>query len=102
MSGCGPKHEIELQGTVTGLKPTAQGGVVVINGTFNGSGTPDVVHLVIGAKTRISDQRPGQDGSKQVALASLRPGQTVAARITGGVRESYPLQADASHVSITN
>ncbi len=101
-SGCRLTRGIELKGTITSLQPNPQGGsgLVVVNGGFNNQGAPGQVHLRVGPRTKIFDERQGE--TKIAIFAVLEPGQTIHARITGGVQETYPAQALASEVTIVN
>ncbi|MGB7921608.1 MAG: endonuclease/exonuclease/phosphatase family protein [Pyrinomonadaceae bacterium] len=73
-------------------------GTVMIEGVKEADTNFDKASVRVTNETRIFDRR-GKE-RKQASFDDLKPGRKVAARFTGPVMESYPVQATASEIVI--
>lgn len=104
-SGAAPSAGADIRGTITDIyQADAQSreegivGSVLIEGVIEEDTEFDRASVTITDKTRIFEQK-GQE-RLPVTFDSLKIGQRVQARFTGGVLESYPVQATASEIVI--
>jgi len=104
-SGATPSTGADIRGTITDiLQADAQSreegiiGSVLIEGVIEEDTQFDKASVTITDKTRIFEQK-GQE-RLPMTFESLKIGQRVQARFTGGVLESYPVQATASEIVI--
>lgn len=104
-SGATPSTGADIRGTITDiLQADAQSreegmvGSVFIEGVIEEDTQFDKASVTITDKTCIFEQK-GQE-RLPVTFESLKIGQRVEARFTGGVLESYPVQATASEIVI--
>lgn len=65
-------------------------------------GEVDAAHLTVNDETTISSSVDvaGISADQELAASDLKPGLIVEAWVTGGVAESYPIQARASQVEV--
>lgn len=109
--GCGPGpagntgNKVDIRGTITSLSPAdeqakAAGtlGSILVEGTVEKDTSFDKASIRITDKTRILERQA--QGEVEVNFDTFKLGQTVEAKFTGPVAESYPVQAVAGEVII--
>ncbi len=96
-SGAVPDGPPSIRGTITSVS-FSQGGVgsILVEGPVADDTTLDKAALTITEGTKVIDA-----SNKPFDAEGLKAGMQVEVWITGPVRESYPVQADADTVRVT-
>jgi hypothetical protein len=101
--GCGPRLPSgppAIRGSVASVSPaSATAGTILVEGRKETDTSFDKASLTIAGGVPVL--RVKKDGAVEAAsFADIRVGTSVEAWVDGPVRESYPVQADASCVAI--
>jgi hypothetical protein len=101
LGGCAsltpPNDEPSIRGSVTSITPRSDGlGIILVEETSPQGLEYDKASLAITKDTKLL-KRAGDD-YVELTLDDMRVGMVVEVWITGPVRESYPIQADADTV----
>ncbi len=97
-TGCSKEEPIAIRGEITSLGQGQDGQLlsIMVEGTIEEDTSLDKASIFIADKTKIIDKETG----KKLQKEDLKEGQKVEVIVTGPVRESYPVQADAKEIRV--
>lgn len=93
-----PDEEPYLTGKVVSLQKTGASGSIHLRGRPGNGGEPEAVATVSGEVPLVRET--GAGAFEAVSFDDIAEGDTVSLWITGPVRESFPVQVDASFIAV--